>query len=146
MKSITKIILSALPFLLLACSTVRETNDTWYVSQDNFVGHTRVDSVLLRDSIFIREKSDTVFYTKYRTIYKERLRVDTIVRCDTIYREREVVVEKVRSAGSNKSFLWKVLLAVLALFLFWRTGWWRVLLNVILKVMDLCKRVFRSKE
>ena len=146
MKSITKIILSALPFLLLACSTVRETNGTVYVSQDNFVGHTRVDSVLLRDSIFIREKSDTVFYTKYRTIYKERLRVDTIVRCDTIYREREVVVEKVRSAGSNKSFLWKVLLAVLALFLLWRTGWWRVLLNVILKVMDLCKRVFRSKE
>ena len=146
MKSIIKIILSALPFLLLACSTVRETNDTVYVSQDNFVGHTRVDSVLLRDSIFIREKSDTVFYTKYRTIYKERLRVDTIVRCDTIYREREVVVEKVRSAGSNKSFLWKVLLAVLALFLLWRTGWWRVLLNVILKVMDLCKRVFRSKE
>ena len=146
MKSITKIILSALPFLLLACSTVRETNDTVYVSQDNFVGHTRVDSVLLRDSIFIREKSDTVFYTKYRTIYKERLRVDTIVRCDTIYREKEVVVEKVRSAGSNISFLWKVLLAVLALFLLWRTGWWRVLLNVILKVMDLCKRVFRSKE
>ena len=146
MKSITKIILSALPFLLLACSTVRETNDTVFVSQDNFVGHTRVDSVLLRDSIFIREKSDTVFYTKYRTIYKERLRVDTIVRCDTIYREREVVVEKVRSAGSNISFLWKVLLAVLALFLLWRTGWWRVLLNVILKVMDLCKRVFRSKE
>ena len=146
MKSITKIILSALPFLLLACSTVRETNDTVYVSQDNFVGHTRVDIVLLRDSIFIREKSDTVFYNKYRTIYKERLRVDTIVRCDTIYREREVVVEKVRSAGSNKSFLWKVLLAVLALFLLWRTGWWRVLLNVILKVMDLCKRVFRSKE
>lgn len=146
MKSITKIILSSLSFLLLACSTVRETNDTVYVSQDNFVGHTRVDSVLLRDSIFIREKSDTVFYTKYRTIYKERLRVDTIVRCDTIYREREVVVEKVRSAGSNKSFLWKVLLAVLALFLLWRTGWWRVLLNVILKVMDLCKRVFRSKE
>lgn len=146
MKSITKIILSALPFLLLACSTVRETNDTVYVSQDNFVGHTRVDSVLLRDSIFIREKSDTVFYTKYRTIYKERLRVDTVVRCDTIYREREVIVEKVRSAGSNISFLWKVLLAVLALFLLWRTGWWRVLLNVILKVMDLCKRVFRSKE
>ena len=145
MKSITKIILSSLSFLLLACSTVRETNDTVYVSQDNFVGHTRVDSVLLRDSIFIREKSDTVFYTKYRTIYKERLRVDTIVRCDTIYREKEVVVEKVRSAGSNIS-LWKVLLAVLALFLLWRTGWWRVLLNVILKVMDLCKRVFRSKE
>ena len=146
MKNITKIILSVLPLLLFACSTVEKTNDVRYLSQDNFVGHTRVDSVLLRDSIFIREKSDTVFYTKYKAIYKERLRVDTIVRCDTIYREREVVVEKVRSAGSNISFQWKVLLAVLAFFLLWRTGWWRVLLNVILKVMDLCKRVFRSKE
>ena len=146
MRNVTKIILNLLLLPLFACSTVEKTSDVGFVSQQNFVGRTRVDSVLLRDSIFIREKSDTVFYTKYRTIYKERLRVDTIVRCDTIYREKEVVVEKVRSAGSNISFLWKVLLAVLALFLLWRTGWWRVLLNVILKVMDLCKRVFRSKE
>ena len=146
MKNITKIIFSVLPLLLFACSTVEKTNDVRYLSQDNFVGHTRVDSVLLRDSIFIREKSDTVFYTKYRTVYKERLRVDTVVRCDTVYCEREVVVEKVRNVGDNSTFLWKVPLAVLVLFLLWRTGWWRVLLNVILKVMDLCKRVFRSKE
>ena len=146
MKSRTRIILSALLLSLVACGTVQRSNDVELVAQNNYVGHIKADSVMLRDSIFIREKSDTVFYTKYRTIYKERLRVDTIVRCDTIYREKEVVVEKVRSAGSNISFLWKVLLAVLALFLLWRTGWWRVLLNVILKVMDLCKRVFRSKE
>jgi hypothetical protein len=131
---------------LFACSTVEKTSDVGFVSQQNFVGRTRVDSVLLRDSIFIREKSDTVFYTKYRTLYKERLRVDTIVRCDTLYRDREVVVETVRNAGHGGAMLWKVVVAALALLLLWRTGGWRTLLNLILKVIELCRRVFRLRE
>ena len=146
MKSVTGIIVSALLLLLFACSTMEKTNDVGFVSQQNFVGRTRVDSVLLRDSIFIREKSDTVFYTKYRTLYKERLRVDTIVRCDTLYRDREVVVETVRNAGHGGAMLWKVAVAALALLLLWRTGGWRTLLNLILKVIELCRRVFRLRE
>lgn len=146
MRNVTKIILNLLLLPLFACSTVEKTNDVGFVSQQNFVGRTRVDSVLLRDSIFIREKSDTVFYTKYRTLYKERLRVDTIVRCDTLYRDREVVVETVRNAGHGGAMLWKVAVAALALLLLWRTGGWRTLLNLILKVIELCRRVFRLRE
>lgn len=108
--------------------------------------HTRADSVMLRDSVFIREKSDTVYYTKYRTIYKERLRVDTVMRCDTIYRDREVVVERARDVESKGSLYWKLPLVALALLLLWRTGLWRALLDVTMKTIDLCKRVFRSKE
>ena len=137
---------SALVLLLFACSTLENSNEVELASHDSYVGHTRVDSVLLRDSIFIREKSDTVFYTKYRTVYKERLRVDTVVRCDTLFRDREVVVEKVCDVGSNSGLAWKLPLAAVALFMLWRTGLWRVLLNLILKVMELCKRVFRLKE
>lgn len=146
MRNVTKIILNLLLLPLFACSTVEKTSDVGFVSQQNFVGRTRVDSVLLRDSIFIREKSDTVFYTKYRTLYKERLRVDTIVRCDTLYRDREVVVETVRNAGHGGAMLWKVAVAALALLLLWRTGGWRTLLNLILKVIELCRRVFRLRE
>jgi hypothetical protein len=146
MRNVTKIILNFLLLPLFACSTVEKTSDVGFVSQQNFVGRTRVDSVLLRDSIFIREKSDTVFYTKYRTLYKERLRVDTIVRCDTLYRDREVVVETVRNAGHGGAMLWKVAVAALALLLLWRTGGWRTLLNLILKVIELCRRVFRLRE
>ncbi len=146
MRNVTKIILNLLLLPLFACSTVEKTSDVGFVSQQNFVGRTRVDSVMLRDSIFIREKSDTVFYTKYRTLYKERLRVDTIVRCDTLYRDREVVVETVRNAGHGGAMLWKVAVAALALLLLWRTGWWRTLLNLILKVIELCRRVFRLRE
>ncbi len=146
MRNVTKIILNLLLLPLFACSTVEKTSDVGFVSQQNFVGRTRVDSVLLRDSIFIREKSDTVFYTKYRTLYKERLRVDTIVRCDTLYRDREVVVETVRNAGHGGAMLWKVAVAALVLLLLWRTGGWRTLLNLILKVIELCRRVFRLRE
>lgn len=147
MKSRRKMILSALLLSLAACGTVQRANEVEHTSQENFVGHTRVDSVMLRDSIFIREKSDTVFYTKYRTIYKERLKVDTIVRCDTLYRDREVVVERVRDEGCRSPFYRKLLpvALVLASIVLWRTGLWRVLLNVIMKAVELCKRVFRLK-
>ena len=145
MKSRRKMILSALLLSLAACGTVQRANEVEHTSQENFVGHTRVDSVMLRDSIFIREKSDTVFYTKYRTIYKERLKVDTIVRCDTLYRDREVVVERVRDGGCRSTIYRKLLFVALAFFVLWRTGLWRVLLNVIMKAVGLCKRVFRLK-
>ena len=146
MKSRTRIILSALLLSLGACGTVQRSNDVELVAQNNYVGHTKADSVMLRDSIFIREKSDTVYYTKYRTIYKERLRVDTVVRCDTLYRDREVVVERVREVERGNSLYWKLPLVALVLLLLWRTGLWSALLDVTMKTIDLCKRVFRSKE
>ena len=117
-----------------------------YVLQNNVAEHVRVDSVVLRDSIFIRECSDTVFYTKYRTLYKERLRVDTVMRCDTLYRDREVVVERVREVGSRLGLLWKVPLAVLLLFLLWKAGLFPAVWKLILKGVELCKRIFRLKE
>ncbi len=137
---------SAFALSLFACNTLEKVGDVELALHDSYVGHTRVDSVLLRDSIFIHEKSDTVFYTKYRTLYKERFRVDTVVRCDTLFRDREVVVEKVCEVGCNSGLVWKLPLAAVVLFLLWRTGLWRVLLNLILKVMEICKRVFRLKE
>ena len=140
------ICLSVLLLAVAACSTVEKASDVQYVLQNNVAEHVRVDSVVLRDSIFIRERSDTVFYTKYRTLYKERLRVDTVMRCDTLYRDREVVVERVREVGSRLGLLWKVPLAVLLLLLLWKAGLWPVVWKLISKGVELCKRIFRLKE
>ena len=140
------ICLSVLLLAVAACSTVEKASDVQYVLQNNVAEHVRVDSVVLRDSIFIRECSDTVFYTKYRTLYKERLRVDTVMRCDTLYRDREVVVERVREVGSRFGLLWKVPLAVLLLLLLWKAGLLPVVWELILKGVELCKRIFRLKE
>lgn len=142
----TVICLSALLLILVACSTVEKAVDVQYVSQSNVSGHVRVDSVVLRDSVFVREQSDTVFYTKYRTIYKERLRVDTFLRCDTVFLDREVVVEKVREPAKKSGLVWKVPIVALLLFLLWRTGMLKAMWNLILKGVGLCKRVFHLKE
>lgn len=44
------------------------------------------DSIYVLDSIFVREAHDTIYITKWRTEYKEALRVDTfhVQRIDTI--------------------------------------------------------------
>ena len=145
MRKRVVICLSAL-LLAAACSTVEKASNVQYISKSNVAEHVRVDSIVLRDSIFIRERSDTVFYTKYRTVYKERLRVDTVIRCDTLYRDREVVVERVRKVGNSFGLLWKVPLAVLLLLLLWKAGLFPAVWKLILKGVELCKRIFHLKE
>ena len=145
MKNRTVICLSILLLSLAACSTVKNVSDVELVSRNEFTERIRVDSIVLRDSIFIREKSDTVFYTKYRTLYREMLRVDTIVRCDTIFRDREVLVERAVDGGNRSRRAVALVLAVLLSLLLWRTGLWSVLWNIFLKGITLCKRIFRLK-
>ena len=146
MKNRTIISLSILLLSLVACSTVESSGNTEFVSQSNHVERIRVDSVMLHDSVFIRERYDTVFYTRYRTVYKERLRVDTVVRCDTIFHDREVVVEKVRNVGGRSHAALKLSFLVGLLFLLWRAGLLPVARNYILKGLQLCKRIFHLKE
>ena len=146
MRNRTGICCSILLLFLAGCATVEKRNDVAFVSQNRIVEHIRVDSVMLHDSVYVKELADTVFYTRYRTVYKERLRVDTIVRCDTLFRDREVIVERERSGFAALSFKWKVLLAFLLLLLLWRSGLLTVLWGLILKGIQLCKRIFRLKE
>ena len=50
------------------------------------------DSIYVQDSVIVREKADTIFVTRWRTEYREALRVDTvqIVRTDSIQNIIEV--------------------------------------------------------
>ena len=93
-------------------------HDTTYVQQ------VKVDSVYRRDSVFVREKGDTVF------IYKERIRDRYVFRHDTlrlvkvdsvvVERVKEVEVEKPLSAWKTakiEAFWW--LIASVFLLLLW---------------------------
>lgn len=97
---------------------IRYQRDTTYVQQ------VKVDSVYRRDSVFIREKGDTVF------IYKERIRDRYVFRHDTlrlvkvdsvaVERVKEVKVEKPLSAWETakiEAFWW--LVASVLLLLLW---------------------------
>lgn len=98
--------------------TIRYQRDTTYVQQ------VKVDSVYRRDSVFVREKGDTVF------IYKERIRDRYVFRHDTlrlvkvdsvaVERVKEVKVEKPISAWKSAkigAFWW--LVAAVLLLLIW---------------------------
>lgn len=91
-----RIVFSLVAVLLLvaSCCTQRTARTA---SLSNSSGEVRVvrDSVFVLDSVLLRERADTVFLTRIRTLYRDRLRTDTVWRCDTVYRvEERIVVAK----------------------------------------------------
>ena len=121
-----KIAVSALLLILIGCR-VQETATMDRMSTSTLIGRVLVDSVVLRDSIIIRETCDTVFFTKYRTLYKERVRTDTIIKCDTVYTERRVTVTE-KDSGR---MMWWLLVPVIAVL--WKIGILDLLRNSIMK-------------
>ena len=77
-------------FLLSGCKSIQyvpvETVRTEYkVRVDTFL---KKDSFVVKDSVYIHEKNDTVFYKEYHTRYidrwKEVIKVDTLIKTDSI--------------------------------------------------------------
>ena len=97
--------------------TIRYQRDTTYVQQ------VKVDSVYRRDSVFVREKGDTVFIYKERIHDRYVFRHDTLrlVKVDSVAVERvkEVKVEKPLSAWKSAKIgaFWWLVAAVLLLLL-----------------------------
>ena len=62
----------------------------------------RRDSVVLRDSIYVVQRGDTVYKTKYKYVYRDRVLRDTFyhVKCDTV--TKVVKVEKELSFWQKK--------------------------------------------
>lgn len=57
------------------------------VQHDSIYLHTHSsDSIVVRDSVTIREKGDTIWMTRWRTEYRDRIRIDTayIERRDSV--------------------------------------------------------------
>ena len=83
MKPFYLLIILLMSAICSGCKTVKyypmETvrHDTVYVNQQ------RIDSILVKDSVHITEKGDTVTEFRLKYIYKYRDRVDTIYRSKT---------------------------------------------------------------
>ena len=90
--------------------------DSGYRSHTNVVESVVHDSIFVHDSIYIRDKADTVFFTKYRTMYKERMARDTVMLRDTLYVERQTVKESAPHNYSRKWFLFLMLPAAWLLY------------------------------
>lgn len=78
--------------------------------------HTR-DSIYLKDSVYLERRNDTVFLTKYQNLYRDRIRVDTLFRTDSI-RKTEIVIKTINKLTKwqewrLKIFRWLVLSVIL---------------------------------
>lgn len=66
------------------------------------------DTCYIKDSVFIRIRADTVFVDRIKTLYRERIRVDTLHATDTlkVYADRYMVKEvEVNRLTSLQHFL-----------------------------------------
>ncbi len=86
---------------------------------ETVVRETRTtDSVFIHDSVYIREGGDTVYMTRWRTCWRDRIIHDTVYdhRTDTIYQSRtEEKTVEVKAKGGNTG--WAVAAALFLLIL-----------------------------
>ena len=84
--------------MLSSCGALRKQIETAYVRDTTYISKVQVDSVFKRDSIFMREKNDTIY------VYKEKVRDRYRLLRDTVYQHSvdSVYVDKVREVKVEK--------------------------------------------
>lgn len=84
--------------MLSSCGALRKQVETVYVRDTTYISKVQVDSVFKRDSIFVKEKNDTIY------VYKEKVRDRYRLLRDTIYQHSvdSVYVDKVREVKVEK--------------------------------------------
>ena len=122
-----------LPLLLLSlvvsCRTRENCESNGRVNEQYLSFHTR-DSIFLHDSVRVRESADTVFVTRIRTLYRDRLRTDTLLMCDTVTKVLKEIIE----SKKNSCSMWSIAAVLLLIFLIlWRSGIFSMLRQLIEK-------------
>lgn len=124
--------------MIASCGAVRTQIQTVYQRDTTYITNTRVDSTFRRDSVFIREKGDTVYIYKEKVRERYRIVRDTLYRSkvDSVYidREREVKVEKELTAWQRfRLHVFWILAAIVAAIGFWKFR--RPLLHLFMKLI-----------
>lgn len=86
MKPLYLLIILLMSALCSGCRTIEYRTLETIRSDTVYMQSAKVDSVMVRDSIYIIERGDTVLEHRYQYIYKYRDRVDTLYmsKSDTI--------------------------------------------------------------
>lgn len=110
--------------LVCSCSTVKYIPVETVKTDSVRVVDVQRDSIYVRDSVLIRTKADTVYVTKWRTEYREALKVDTFLvqRVDSINTVVEVekrltkIQQLKMDVGTGVLWAIPILIAVFALY------------------------------
>lgn len=105
-------------FILTSCKTKMQYVPIESVRTEYINKYLR-DSVIHYDSVFVKEKGDSVWLEKYKYIYKDRVRVDTFMRTDSIQVPYAVKGDLIPYVSTFQAFqMWcgRILLALLLLY------------------------------
>lgn len=82
------------------------------------------DSIVRYDSIYVKEKGDTLIFEKYRYLYRDRLKTDTVVKIDSVQVPYPVVeYQEVNRLSSLQGFqVWcgRILLLLILIYAAYR--------------------------
>ena len=111
--------------ILSSCGALRKQIENVYVRDTTYISKVQVDSVFKRDSIFVKEKNDTIYVYKEKVRDRYRLLRDTVYQnsVDSVYidKVREVKVEKQLNAWQKFRLrgFW-VLAAMVGGYIIWK--------------------------
>lgn len=123
MRRLLTIVCAAM--ILSSCGALRNQIETVYVRDTTYISKVQVDSVFKRDSIFVKEKNDTIYVYKEKVRDRYRLLRDTVYQhsVDSVYvdKVREVKVEKQLNAWQKFRLrgFW-VLTAMVGGYIIWK--------------------------
>lgn len=114
------IVLCAL--LLLSCGSTRTIEVPVETIKKEYIHDTRIDSIVIRDSIDRWYRNDTVYIYKERVRFKYKTRLDTIIRTDTIPKiltvEKEIKVNNIYWYQKLLMWIGSLSLALLIFYLY----------------------------
>lgn len=125
--------------MLSSCGALRKQIETVYVRDTTYISKVQVDSVFKRDSIFVKEKNDTIYVYKEKVRDRYRLLRDTVYQnsVDSVYidKVREVKVEKQLNAWQKFRLhgFW-VLAAMVGGYVVWKSR--KNLLHLLAKLIS----------
>ena len=91
------IILILVLIFLSSCKTIEVTKDKTVIDSTKNTSKeiiTKHDSIYIyhRDSIFVKQKNDTVFIEKWNTKIERLIKRDTVIKIDTIYQDKKLII------------------------------------------------------
>lgn len=80
---------------IVSCTTTRYVDRPYEVKSTEYVNKYVRDSVYLHDSVSRKQVNDTILIEKWHTRYRDKLRVDTLLKMDSVPVPYEVIVKEI---------------------------------------------------
>ena len=110
MSKIMIVVLSTL--MLISCRTITKVQEVPVeVVKKEYIYNTKIDSIIIKDSIDRWHSGDTLYIYKEHTKYKLLVKHDTITRVDSI--PKVVTVKEIEKVEVNHLYWWQKVLMYL---------------------------------